>query len=133
MPLLLRGKLDRVDTVSGGVRVVDYKTGKPRRRDEMMGNTKGGDGGYYRQLAFYRILLARAESPRTMAEGVIEFVEPDDAGKVRTEAFDLPDADVRDLEALITKSAGEILTLSFWNDRCDAEDCEWCAMRFAGV
>lgn len=132
-PLLLRGKLDRVDEVAGGVRVVDYKTGKPRSRNDIMGKTASGDGGYYRQLVFYRLLLARAEASRTMVEGILEFVEPDDAGKVRTEAFEVPDADVQELERTITDAAERILTLAFWNDRCDAEACDYCAIRFPGA
>lgn len=130
-PLLLRGAFDRVDTVPGGVRVIDYKTGKPKSRNDIQGNTKSGDGNYYRQLTFYKLLLARAETPRQMQEGVIEFVEPDEKGNIRTEAFEIPDTDVEALEALIRKSAREILSLSFWNDSCAEEDCSWCLIRFA--
>lgn len=131
--LLIRGALDRMDPVPGGVRVIDYKTGKPKSRNDIQGNTKSGDGNYYRQLTFYKLLLARAETPRAMQEGVIEFVEPDDAGRIRTEAFEIPDADVSALLELVRKAAGEIMTLSFWNDPCDTEGCSWCQMRFARV
>lgn len=129
--LLIRGALDRIDEMSGGVRVIDYKTGKPKSRNDIQGATKTGDGNYYRQLAFYKLLLARAETPRSMQEGVIEFVEPDDKGRIRTEAFEVPDADVTALEELVRTSAGEILSLSFWNDPCDEAECRWCLMRFA--
>ncbi len=96
-----------------------------------MGSTKDANGNYYRQLTFYKLLLARTEESRTMREGIIEFVEPDEKGRIRTEAIEITDADLIDLEALIKKSAQEILTLSFWNDPCDEAECPWCALRFS--
>lgn len=128
--LLLRGAIDRLDEVVGGYRVIDYKTGKARSRNEIMGATKDGDGNYYRQLAFYKLLLARTETPKVMTEGVIDFVEPDEKGRLRTEAFEIEDTELNELEELIRKTAGEILTLNFWNDPCTDEECSWCAVRF---
>lgn len=128
--LHLRGALDRVDEVPGGVNVIDYKTGKPKSRNDLMGATKNGDGNYYRQLTFYKLLLARSAEPQTMRDGIIEFIEPDEKGAIRTEAFSITDQEVADLEALIQKSAAEILSLSFWNDPCDEEECPWCTLRF---
>lgn len=128
--LLVRGKLDRVDEVSGGVRVIDYKTGKPKSRNELMGATKNADGNYHRQLAFYALLLAKTEQPKTMLEGVIEFVEPDDKGVIRTESFSIPPEEVDALAETIAGAAADILALSFWNTRCDDAECAWCAIRF---
>lgn len=131
--LLIRGALDRMEAMPGGVRVIDYKTGKPKSRNDIQGNTKTGDGNYYRQLAFYKLLLARTEQPRVMQEGVIEFVEPDDKDRIRVESFEISDQEMHELEELIRKTAGEILTLSFWNDPCNEKECSWCLMRFGGV
>ncbi len=131
--LLLRGALDRLDPLGSGVRVIDYKTGKARSRNDIMGNTKEGDGNYYRQLTFYKLLLARTEAARIMIEGVLEFVEPDDKDRIRTEAFEITDAEVAELEGVIRKAAGEILTLAFWNDPCDESECSWCTMRFSRI
>jgi RecB family exonuclease len=128
--LHLRGALDRVDEAAGGVNVIDYKTGKPKSRNELMGATKDADGNYYRQLTFYKLLLARAAEPQVMRDGIIEFIEPDEKGNIRTEAFPITDEEVSALEALIRKSAAEILSLSFWNDPCDEEECPWCSLRF---
>lgn len=129
--LKLRGNLDRVDPLPGGtVRVVDYKTGKQKSRNEIMGKMASGDGNYYRQLTFYKLLLAGADPARTMSEGMIEFVEPDDNGKLRAETFEITDEEVNELKALIEKSAGEILSLSFWNDPCEDKECTWCTLRF---
>lgn len=131
--LLIRGALDLLVTTPHGALVIDYKTGKPKSRNELLGLTKSGDGNYYRQLAFYALLLRRGEVtppyPR-MHEGVIEFVEPDDAGRIRREAFEIEDAQVDELEVLIQKTSQEILTLSFWNTPCEESECSWCRLRF---
>jgi hypothetical protein len=95
-----------------------------------MGMTKDAEGNYYRQLQFYKLLLAKAEPSREMTTGVIEFVEPDESGKIRSETFDITDAEVAELESLILKSAQEILTLSFWNTACEDDECKWCKIRF---
>ncbi|MBI3074821.1 MAG: ATP-dependent helicase [Parcubacteria group bacterium] len=58
----LRGILDRVEKMKDGgrIRVIDYKTGKPRSRNEITGNTKNSRGDYKRQLVFYKLLLSLA-------------------------------------------------------------------------
>lgn len=129
--LTIRGALDRMDTAPGGVNVIDYKTGKQKSRNELMGKTKDADGNYYRQLTFYKMLLARTDEKRVMSEGIIEFVEPDEKGRIRTEVFEISDQEVAELEVLIQKTAKEIFTLSFWNESCDEEECEWCLLRFS--
>jgi DNA helicase-2/ATP-dependent DNA helicase PcrA len=130
----LRGKLDRVDEISGGKYcVIDYKTGKSKSRNELMGETKDADGNYYRQLIFYKLLLEYTEESRDMTEGVIEFVEPDEKGRIKSEKFDITGKEVEELKTLIRKCANEILTLSFWNTSCDVEECKWCALRFSNV
>lgn len=129
--LIIRGALDRIDEIGGSVNVIDYKTGKQKSRNEILGQTKDADGNYYRQLTFYKLLLSRTEDqPRTMRSGIIEFVEPDDKDRIKSEAFEITDEEVVGLEAVIRKSAEEILALSFWNETCEVEDCEWCSIRF---
>ena len=121
----------RVDEAGSSVNVIDYKTGKPKSRNELLGKTKDADGNYYRQLTFYKLLLKCTDEARTMHEGIIEFVEPDDKGRIRTEAFEISDSEVDELEQLIRDTAQYITTLSFWNEPCDEAECEWCALRFS--
>jgi DNA helicase-2/ATP-dependent DNA helicase PcrA len=128
---MLRGKLDRIDPLSGNtVRVIDYKTGKQKSRNALMGETKDSDGNYYRQLIAYKLLLAGAPAARHMTEGVIEFVEPDETtGKLRKESFDITQEEADELLDVIKLAAQEIMTLSFWDEHCDNEECEWCELR----
>jgi DNA helicase-2/ATP-dependent DNA helicase PcrA len=133
--ITVRGKLDRVDPLSNGtVRVIDYKTGKPKSRNELMGKTAAtegeGGGNYFRQLVFYKMLLARTDIPREMTEGMIEFVEPDDKDNLKKEIFEITTEDVAELESEIQRVAAEIMSLSFWSAHCTNDECPWCALRF---
>ena len=55
----LTGNLDKIEILNtkGECNVVDYKTGKPRSRGEILGKTKNSNGDYKRQLVFYNLLL----------------------------------------------------------------------------
>ncbi len=130
--LLINGKIDKVERVgaSGEVVVIDYKTGKPKSRNQIIGAVKDGDGNYLRQLTFYKLLLDRwQDGAYRMREGVIDFVEPDVRGKWHREIFSIPPESVAQLEELIQKVAGEIRALTFWNTRCGDRDCRYCPLR----
>ncbi|MEN9341766.1 MAG: hypothetical protein RIQ54_22, partial [Candidatus Parcubacteria bacterium] len=75
----LTGFLDRVDFLDASrVRVVDYKTGSIKTKNEIEGRTKSADGNYLRQLVFYKILIERSGNGWVMDQGRIDFVEPDE-------------------------------------------------------
>ncbi len=126
----INGKLDRIEIPHDGksVTVIDYKTGRSKSRNEIEGNTKTSDGNYKRQLTFYKLLLAK-EGNYDMAEGVIQFVEPDERGKPHREAFAVTAGEVAVLEKLVIDVAGEIRELAFWNKGCHQSDCEYCRLR----
>ena len=128
----VRGELDKVEVYDDGVAVVDYKTGKPKSRNHMLGSTKAPDSGnYFRQLVFYRMLID-AEGTYKMKSGVIDFIQPKDNGTYVREAFDITSDDVAALVQKIEQMSTEVLNLSFWDMRCDAYkkgNCEYCALR----
>ena len=133
---LINGKLDRIEFLGAGtdgaalepVRVIDYKTGKPKSRNEIEGNTKSADGNYKRQLVFYKLLLDK-EGKRDMKDGVIQFIEPDDRGTMHREEFAITPGEVKVLEKLVMDVACEILDLSFWDKGCHDPDCKYCELR----
>ena len=127
----LTGVLDKIEFVDGNiVNVVDYKTGKPKTKNDILGNTRTSDGAYFRQLVFYKILLDRFENGKfNMQEGIIDFIEPDDKGKQHKEAFEISKEDTDKLVGEIKRVAGEILNLTFWNKRCGEKDCVFCPLR----
>ena len=134
----LTGKLDKLECLDDRcheVRVVDYKTGSPKSRNEIEGLTKTaqrtrGSGGYKRQLVFYKLLLDRyADGQYDMREGVLDFVEPNQSGRYKREAFEITRDECTELEETIRTVASEITTLAFWDERCDDRHCSECGLR----
>lgn len=129
--VVLTGKLDRMDILrTGEVVVTDYKTGKPKSRNEIMGLSGARTGDMKRQLMFYKLLLDRYDGGKyRMKEGVIDFVEPNDRGFYKRETFEISEEEVRELERDITRVVKEIGALSFWKKNCGQEDCTYCDLR----
>lgn len=120
------GKLDRLDVnPDGTVTVIDYKTGKAKSENEIRGLTKSSDGNYYRQLVFYKLLLAK-DGRYAMNEGALHFVEPDEKGKCIIRRFAITDAEVAALEAELIVAAQSIADGSAFTTACDPEQCDYC-------
>lgn len=129
--LILTGIIDKVEIIKDGkVNVVDYKTGSPKSRNAIEGKTKNSNGDQKRQLVFYKLLLDRYAGEKwEMVSGELDFVEPNSSGKYKKEQFEIDNEECKELEELIGRVAGEITTLSFWGERCNEKDCEYCRMR----
>ncbi len=131
----LNGKLDRVEFLNDReVNVADFKTAKPKSRNEILGKTKSSKQNsapdYFRQLIFYKLLLSLHEKGRrVMVSGDIDFVEPNGSGKYQKERFMPTDDDVVTLKQTIILASKDVWNLAFWNRICDDPDCEFCALR----
>jgi DNA helicase II / ATP-dependent DNA helicase PcrA len=132
----LTGTIDKIEFTGVGadVNVVDYKTGRPKTRGVIEGATKSASrrtsGDIKRQLVFYNILLNLYESGRyQMVSGDIDFIEPDERGRYRKEQFAITPAEVEEVTALTLSMAEDVLSLAFWDRRCDDATCEFCALR----
>ncbi len=128
----LTGTIDKIEILENGrdVNVVDYKTGKPKTRGEIMGTTKTSNGNYIRQLRFYKLLLDRHQEGRFhMISGDVDFIEPDEKGKYHKEHFEITKEEVLELENEIRRVADEIINLSFWNKKCEDKECRYCDLR----
>ncbi|MFN3187999.1 MAG: ATP-dependent helicase [Candidatus Paceibacteria bacterium] len=117
--IILKGNLDRLDLADDGtvLRVVDYKTGKPKTRNEIEGKTKNSDGNYKRQLIFYALLLSLYDDDRYRCRtGALSFVQPDIKDRIHEEVFEVTDQEIDDLKNEIITAvkgliSGEVLTL----------------------
>lgn len=114
----LSGKLDRVDYDAEGkvIRVVDYKTGKPKSRNDVAGETKSSDGKYKRQLVFYGLLLSLYNPEEKLPEEfLISFVEPKEnglpaqAGETVEHTFAVTKDEVEELKKEVVRVAKEIV------------------------
>lgn len=126
----LNGKIDKLEFgADNQTRVVDYKTGKPKTRNHIMGLTKSvGAGDYIRQLIFYKLLLETLDKKYRVTAGLVDFVEPDEKGRYHQEEFALSASDVTDLSEQIRQVHSEILSLKFLKNGCGEKDCEWCRL-----
>src|SRR3989344_3931537 len=130
--VIINGVVDMIEKIDskGHVRVFDFKTGKPRSRGEIEGKTGDSNGDYLRQLVFYKLLIDKYyQGKMEMKEGVIDFVESDVKGKIRSESFEITSEQVATLETMILQVAKEIINLDFWDRRCQEPTCEYCELR----
>lgn len=124
----LSGKLDRLDIKADGtVEVIDYKTGKAKSENEIKGLTKSSDGGYYRQLVFYKLLLDK-DGRYQLNEGSLHFVEPNERGKCIIRRFTITSEEVATLEAELIAAAQAIADGSAFTAICDPESCDYCEL-----
>jgi DNA helicase-2/ATP-dependent DNA helicase PcrA len=124
----LTGKLDRIDLDKEGqvLRVVDYKTGKAKSRNEIEGKTVANDAGYRRQLAFYALLLKLHDDERYLTNiGTLSFVEADSKGRIHEETYESTSAELEELIKEIEKAVQSIWSGEFLTDRQSLLDSEY--------
>jgi len=125
----LKGNIDRLDFDATGnlQQVVDYKTGKPKSRNVIEGNTQSSDGSYKRQLVFYALLLELYDDERySCRTGVLSFVESAAAGTLKEETFVVTDAEVEVLKQEIIASATALTNGSWLTHACEPAECDYC-------
>jgi len=127
----INGKIDMLELKKKNEAIVyDFKTGKAKSRNDLLGLTKKENKDYYRQLVFYKLLLSLYKKGQyVMTEGVIEFVESAIDGDIKHESFAISESDVTELVADIHTMKDSLLSLSFWNTTCEDKDCEYCHLR----
>lgn len=130
--IALTGKVDRIEVANEKekhVRVIDYKTGKSKTRNEIEGNTKNSDGDYKRQLTFYQLLAKLDKSFQyEVKETQIDFIEPDAQNNFHRENFIISPEDVTELKKVIKDSVSQIRNLDFARTE-DLTKCTTCPFR----
>jgi DNA helicase-2/ATP-dependent DNA helicase PcrA len=130
--LVLSGVLDRIEYIDGSdsrVGVIDFKTGKPKSRNEILGKTATSDGNYYRQLQFYKLLLDNyRDGYHQMEYASLVFVEPKDkeATKYAEEVFNITSTDTADLVDSIRAMEQFMLAGEYWSHIPDPKKCSYC-------
>lgn len=127
--ITLSGQIDRLEFIDGSdvrVRVIDWKTGKPKTRNDILGVTKTGDGNYYRQLQFYKLLLRYFQDGRyEMEEGIVHFVEQKPTGGFVSERFVIPESEVDALEQTLQTVESELRSGAYWDREPDPKKCDY--------
>jgi DNA helicase-2/ATP-dependent DNA helicase PcrA len=128
----LSGKVDKVELLhpqKKHVRIIDYKTGHPRSRNQIEGKTKYSDGYYKQQLVFYQ-LLSQLDRTFTFSvtETQLDFVEADQKGKLKKETFVIGKQEVDDLKTLIKEVMKKIRNHDFPRTT-DYQNCTNCQFK----
>ncbi len=126
----LTGVLDKIEWLHNGtIRVVDYKTGAPTPAKLAAPSEKQPEGGdYWRQLAFYKLLLDNARLyAESVGSGAIAWLEPDKKGAFSVAELRFSAEDVHFMETLVKETWGKIQARQF-DTGCGQDDCNWCRM-----
>jgi len=128
----LVGKVDKVELIdqkTRAVRMIDYKTGRAKTRNEIEGKTQNSTGDYKRQLVFYKLLSDLDRRLKlNMVEGEMNFVESNQRGKFRKERFEINKEEVNELKKLIKETMKKIRNLEFECTK-DHKECQWCRFK----
>ncbi|PIR43791.1 hypothetical protein COV24_00945 [candidate division WWE3 bacterium CG10_big_fil_rev_8_21_14_0_10_32_10] len=127
----LTGKVDRIELLKNEsgimyVKVIDYKTGKPKSRNEILGKTKNSDGAYKRQLVFYKILCDLDRSFKYKAKSFeLDFVGDSKGVKPKKEVFEISEGEIKELKNIIVDTLHKIRNMEF-NRTTDYNICNKC-------
>lgn len=124
------GVLDKIEWLDNGtLRIVDYKTGKPnpsKITPPTPALPQGGD--YWRQLAFYRLLVDHANIyAEPVSQTCISWLEPDRRNAFLTSEIWHNAEEMQFVRQLIVQTWENIRQRRF-TEGCGLPDCTWCKM-----
>jgi DNA helicase-2/ATP-dependent DNA helicase PcrA len=123
----LHGKLDTLIETEKELLVFDYKTREAMSENAIRGNTKDGDGGYFRQLIFYKMLLSdNSQYTNKKVNPALVFVKPDAKGRCPTIAIPIEESDVKRVESEIVSLIESVWSGDLLNQTCDDPECKYC-------
>lgn len=126
----LTGILDKIEWLDGGfLRIVDYKTGVPDlKKTAAPSDLQPYGGDYWRQLAFYTLLLERSRLyPEPVGKTAISWLEPDKRGSFLITELQFSESERRLVEQWIREVYAAIQKRAF-DTGCGEPDCAWCQM-----
>lgn len=127
----IAGVLDKIEWLDQGIlRIVDYKTGNPEPKKTAAPNENQAYGGeYWRQLAFYQILLDSARLyPESVGRTAIFWLSPDKRGAFPITEISFTKEEIQFVEGLMVEVYSKIQARSF-DTGCGQKDCPWCQMQ----
>ena len=117
------GKIDKISHINEDqVQVVDYKTGKAKTQNAILGKNKGSNKSSYQQLMFYKLLLELdATFKHTPTKFTLDYVE-------HLKQVDVPidNNDYQEFQQTIRSVWHSITTLEFLQSTEQFSFCEEC-------
>ncbi len=126
----IHGKLDAIVESGQEVDVFDYKTRQAMSVNAIKGLTKGSTGDYFRQLVFYKLLLA--DEPRWRQRKIapsLVFVSPDDKGRCPIVTLPITADDIASVKKQIQSVIDSVWSGVIATARCADPSCEWCGLK----
>lgn len=110
----LTGKIDKVECINENeVRIIDYKTGSPKSKSQIIGNLKSKDTNYYRQMLFYQLLFELDPSlKQSVSEVELNFIKPQN-GKYKKVKLTFTNEEIIQIKELIRETMKKIKNLEF--------------------
>ncbi|HLP94525.1 MAG TPA: ATP-dependent DNA helicase, partial [Saprospiraceae bacterium] len=128
--LPVKGVLDKIEWFDQqSIRIVDYKTGVPDMRKTMAPSAEHPLGGdYWRQLAFYQMLLEHSKYyPERVRNTAIIWLEPDKKGSFPVTEISYTADELQLVLTSMKQVYRQILAFEF-REGCGKPDCVWCKM-----
>ncbi len=127
MEVRLHGKLDALLIDQKSVKVFDYKTKEGMSERAIRGETENEDGGYLRQLIFYKILIDNDPNlQHKNQEFALAFIKPNKSGACPIVSLSVSDAEVLDLKEKIASLFESVWSGSILSAHCPDPKCEFC-------
>jgi len=126
----IHGRLDLLVENPNLVEVFDYKTKKPMSDAEIRGETKNSDGGYFRQLVFYSLLVSM--DPKLKSKPItsaLVFLTPDQKGRIKISNLEVKREDVESIKSDIKNLTESIYSGQILDAKCEDAKCQWCSLR----
>ena len=125
----LHGKLDTIVDTGNELLVFDYKTREGMSINEIKGETKNSNGDYFRQLVFYRILLADEQKwkGRKITPALV-FISPDKKGRCPIVSLPITTDDIEIVKKQIQSVIDSVWSGDITSKNCDDPDCDWCSL-----
>lgn len=128
--IMLHGQLDTIIDTDDKVLVFDYKTREGMTENAIKGLTKNEDGGYWRQLIFYKILLQN--NPRyadKSIEPALIFIKPDQKGRCPEVFLDINQSDIESLLEEVNNLIDSVVSGGFVDEFCSDRECKYCKIK----
>ena len=129
--IAISGKLDKIeylDAEKRTIKVIDYKTGNQKTRNEIEGLTQNATGDLKRQIIFYKLLTDL--TPGFLFDTKqceFDFIEPKN-NKFRKESFEIKIEEIEELKILIKETIVKIRNLEFLKTQ-DVSKCQTCEFK----
>jgi DNA helicase-2/ATP-dependent DNA helicase PcrA len=124
----LHGKLDAVVETGNDVFVYDYKTRGKMSENEIRGNTKNSEGNYFRQLAYYKLLLKDKYKDKNILTSLV-FVMPDEKGNCTITTLPVTNEDMEKVKGEVGMLVENVWSGKILYDTCGDPKCEWCNLK----